>query len=132
MGIKWTDSSHLTDLDFADDLSLLAETSDILQEMTTNLETEAEKVGLKISAEKTKVVQISGGRALYPITVGKQNVDDVKRFTCLGSVMTEDGGVEADVNCRVGKAALVFQRLRPMWTSCVECGQHCYRDMAVQ
>lgn len=53
-GIKWTDSSRLTDLDFADDLSLLAETIDILQEMTTNLETEAEKVGLKISAEKTK------------------------------------------------------------------------------
>jgi len=34
-GIKWTDSSRLTDLDFADDLSLLAETRDILQEMTT-------------------------------------------------------------------------------------------------
>jgi len=50
-GIKWTDSSRLTDLDFADDLSLLAETRDILQEMTTNLETEAEKVGLRSSCE---------------------------------------------------------------------------------
>jgi len=76
MGIKWTVSSCLTDLDF---------TEDILQEMTTNLETEAEKVGLKISAEITKVMQIGGGRAPHPITVGLQNVDDVKRFTYLVS-----------------------------------------------
>jgi len=81
MGIKWTDSSRLTYLDFADDLSPLAETRDILQEMTTNLETEAEKVGLTVSAEKTKVMQISGGGAPNPITVGLQNVDDVERFT---------------------------------------------------
>ena len=85
VGIKLIDSSRLTDLDFADDLSLLAETRDILQEMTTNLESEAEKVGLEISAEKTKVVQIGGGRAPHPITVGLQNVDDVKRFTYLVS-----------------------------------------------
>ena len=103
----------------ADNLSLLAETRDILQKMTTNLEMEAEKIGLKISAEKTKVMQIGGGRAPHPITVGQQNLDDVERFTYLGSVMTEDGGAEADVNCRVGKAASVFQCLRPIWTSCV-------------
>jgi len=119
MGIKWTDSSRLTDLDFADDLSLLAETRDILQEMTTNLQMEAEKVGVKISAEITKVMQIGGGRTPNPITVGLQNVDDVERFTYIGSVMTEDGGAEADVNCRVGKAASVFQCLRLIWTSCV-------------
>ena len=56
-----------------------------MQEMTTNLEMEAEKIGLKISAEKTKVMQIGGGRAPHPITVGLQNVDDVKRFTYLVS-----------------------------------------------
>ena len=52
-------------------------------------------------------------------TVGQQNVDDVECFTYPDSVMTEDGGAEADVNCRVGKAASVFQCLRPIWTSCV-------------
>jgi len=129
MGIKWTDSSRLADLDFLDGLSLLAETRDILQEMTTNLETEAEKVGLKISAEKTKVMQIGGGRAPHPITVGQKNVDDVECFTYLGSVMTEDGGAEADVNCRVGK-----QPQYPALATDMDilCGQHCYKDMAVQ
>ena len=41
-------------------------------------------------------MQIGGGRAPHPITVGQQNLDDVERFTYLGSVMTEDGGAEAD------------------------------------
>jgi len=58
MGIQWTDSTRLTDLDFADDLSLLAQSRVTLHKMTTNLEIEAKKVGLRISAEKTKVIQI--------------------------------------------------------------------------
>jgi len=45
-GTKWTSQSRLTDLNFADDISLLAETSGTLQDMTTNLETEAGKVGV--------------------------------------------------------------------------------------
>jgi len=58
MGIQSTASTRLTDLDFADDLSLLAQSRATLQKMTTNLEIEAKKVGLRISAEKTKVMQI--------------------------------------------------------------------------
>jgi len=60
-------------LDFADDISLLAETRGTLQDMTTNLETEAGKVGLRISANKTKVMQVGEVKVL-------QNVDDVDRF----------------------------------------------------
>jgi len=42
------------------------------------------------------------------MTVGGQNVDDV----ALGSILACDGDAEADVNCRIGKAASVFQRMR--------------------
>jgi len=54
--------------------------------MTTNLETEAGKVGLRISANKTKVMQIVEVEVLQPITVGGKNVDDVGRFIYLGSI----------------------------------------------
>jgi len=50
--MKWTSQSRLTDLDFADDI---ADTKGTLQDMTTNLETEAVKVGLRISANKWDV-----------------------------------------------------------------------------
>ena len=53
-GIKWTSQSRLTDLEFDDDISLVAETRGTLHDMTTNLEMEVENVGLRISANKTK------------------------------------------------------------------------------
>ena len=34
LGIKWTEETRLSDIDFADDISLLAETRDSLQELT--------------------------------------------------------------------------------------------------
>ena len=49
---KWTSQSRLTNLDVVDDI---ADTKGTLQDMTTNLETEAEKVGLRISANKWDV-----------------------------------------------------------------------------
>ena len=49
------------------------------------------------------------------MTVGGQNVDDV----ALGSILACDGDAEADDNCRTGKAASVFQRMRSIWSSSV-------------
>ena len=81
MGIQWTDSTRLTDLDFADDLSLLAQSRVTLQKMTTNLEIEVKKVGLRISAEKTEVMQICREQVTDPITV----VEDRTSMMWIGS-----------------------------------------------
>jgi len=64
-------------------------------------------------------MQVGEVKVLQPITVGGQNVDDVDRFTYLGSILACDGDAEADVNCRIDKAASVFQRMRSIWTSSV-------------
>ena len=50
--------SCLTDLDYADDITILTNKGNVLQEMITELETAAVKIGLRISREKTKVMQI--------------------------------------------------------------------------
>jgi len=41
----------------------------------------------------------------------------VERFTFLGSVLSRDGDVEADINTRLAKAAAVFRRLDNVWRS---------------
>ena len=51
-----------------------------------------------------------------PINIGKQTTEKVKCFTYLGSVVDKIGEVEADVNSRIGKASLTFQRLHPIWS----------------
>uniref|UniRef100_A0A914UPB0 Reverse transcriptase domain-containing protein n=1 Tax=Plectus sambesii TaxID=2011161 RepID=A0A914UPB0_9BILA len=108
--------SRLTDCDFADDVGMLATTKPALQRMTISLEEEAAKVGLRISAEKTKVLTINR-KTKANITVGDKKIEEVKQFTYLGSVMTGDGGSDEDVDARIGKAAAVFKRMRPMWSS---------------
>jgi len=49
----------LADLDFADDIALLSNTRDALQDITTGLPNKGMKLGLRISAEKTKAMTVS-------------------------------------------------------------------------
>lgn len=114
-GIPWTEHSRLTDLDFADDIALMAKTQKVLQEATTSLEEEAARVGLRISTDKTKTLKVTR-KTQVQVSVGNQQIEEVNQFTYLGSIVASTGGADADINCRIGKAAAVFRQLRPIWS----------------
>ena len=57
-GIQQYNRQHLTELDFADDIFLIAKTYRELGDLTYGLYDEESKVGLKVSDEKTKSMQI--------------------------------------------------------------------------
>jgi len=46
-----------------------------------------------------------------------EDLEDVKSFTYLGSIITESRGTEEDVKCRIGQARLAFNTLRPVWNA---------------
>jgi len=50
-GILWQKRNGLTDLDFADDIAIVAEEKNVYQEMTTKLEEQSAQDGLNISRE---------------------------------------------------------------------------------
>ncbi|KAL1272894.1 hypothetical protein QQF64_028756 [Cirrhinus molitorella] len=52
-----------------------------------------------------------------PLNIGQQQIEEVDKFTYLGSILMSDGDSEHDVICRIGKALAVFQRLKPIWTA---------------
>ena len=116
-GIKWDINRCLKDLDFADDLALIAESQHVLQDMTSSLEDTAAKVGLRISSEKTKIMEIGQPANTNSIIVNGIPVEKVNKFTYLGSVLTSDGEVETDINTRIGKAGSVFRNLQNIWKS---------------
>ena len=116
-GIIWEAKRRLTDLDFADDLALIAESSNAIQEMSCSLEVNAAKVGLRISSEKTKAMQIGNGGQLNQIIVNGIPVENVNRFTYLGSKLSSDGQVEADINTRMGLASATFMKMHSIWRS---------------
>ena len=116
-GIMWDTKRRLTDLDFADDLALIAETPQILQEMTSSLEENAAKVGLRISSEKTKTMVVGEHALTNQVVINGICVENVDKFTYLGSVITAEGEVEADINSRIGKAGTAFRNLQSIWRS---------------
>uniref|UniRef100_W5MRK2 Reverse transcriptase domain-containing protein n=1 Tax=Lepisosteus oculatus TaxID=7918 RepID=W5MRK2_LEPOC len=116
-GTQWTEQASLTDLDIAYNIALLAEVRDGLQQLTTNLEKAARKVGLRMSVEKTKVMQISDDQVIVQIPTGQQLVDDVDCFTYPGTVLTKENDLEKELNRRIGKVVAVFQRMHSIWSS---------------
>ena len=67
----------MTDLDFADDVALLSHSATMLQQMTDSLNTAAEKVGLQISCEKSKVSTV-GATTATPTTIGQQALEGAR------------------------------------------------------
>jgi len=56
-GIQWTLTTQPHDLNYTDDICLLSQKLQHMQTKTNNLERIAEKTGLRISKDKTKVMR---------------------------------------------------------------------------
>jgi len=61
-GIQWTLTTQLHDLDFTDDICPLSQNLQHMQIKTEHLALAAEKTGLRISKEKTKVMRANSKR----------------------------------------------------------------------
>ena len=68
-GITWR-IHCLTELDFVDDIALLAEDIGILQQVTISLGTKGSNIGLKISGEMSKIMHIGLSQPTKPVIVG--------------------------------------------------------------
>ena len=84
IGVAFGQSS-VTDLDFADDVSLLAELLELLVPILETMASEAASLGLEVNWQKTKV-QALGCREDMPLTIKVQG-QDVMEFVYLGSLI---------------------------------------------
>ena len=115
-GIQWTLLEQLDDLDFADDLALLSSSHQQMQEKTSKLAVISPQVGLNIHKDKTKILKVSTARE-DPIILQGSKLDEVQAFSYLGSIIDKNGGTDADVRARIGKARAVYLQLKNIWNS---------------
>ena len=115
-GIQWSLVEQLEDLDFADDLALLAHTHTHMQAKTTKLEAVSSKLRLKINTDKTKTIKINSN-VREQIMINNLHIEDVTSFTYLGSVINITGGTDEDILARIGKASGTFSPLASIWRS---------------
>lgn len=108
-GVMISDDLRLTHLGYADDLVYIGESEADIQQFTNNLNKCALKLGLKISAKKTKLIST----VPMAVTLDGVPIESVDKFVYLGSTFSK-GSVTAseEIQVRIGKAAAVFGRLR--------------------
>ena len=92
--------SSFTDLDFADDVSLLADLLELLVPILETTESEAASLGFEVNWQKTKV-QALGCMEDMPLTIKVQSQDVmvVEVFVYLGSLIHSLTGSTCDISC---------------------------------
>ena len=89
---------NITNLRYADNTTLMAESEEKLKSLLMKLKEESEKVGLKLSIQKTKIM------ASGPITsweIDGETVETVSDFIFLGSKITADGDCSHEIKRRL-------------------------------
>ncbi|XP_076059484.1 uncharacterized protein LOC143036121 [Oratosquilla oratoria] len=104
----------LNEMLFADDQSLVHEKEDQLQEHTDSLNTQCKKLDMKISISKTETMKVSRTPSNLKISIDGTPLKQVSEFKYLGSIFTEDGRLNREIETRVQKANSVSYQLAPL------------------
>ena len=93
-----------TDLDFADDVTLLAKMLKVLVLAMTIMQKEAAVFDLQINWSKTKILQVPPSMPCSTVQVADGHVEVVDAFVYLGSMIDSSGGSRGEVLRRIGIA----------------------------
>jgi len=116
-GIRWTLADRLDDLEYTDDICLLAHTFNDIRTKLQRLQKETSKISLKINISKTKEMCIHTPNN-QPLLLNDQQIEQVTEFPYLCSIISKDnGGTDKDVAVRIKKACGVFGMLNTVWRS---------------
>ena len=115
-GIRWNCTTTLEDLDFADDIVLLSSKHQQIQDKTNRLVDNAGRVGLKLNAQKRKVMRTNARRE-DKVMIERKEVEDVEEFVYLGATVTKEGGGTEDIKKRLSKAQGAFYNLKKIWNT---------------
>ena len=92
---------NINNLRYAEDTTLMAESEEELKSLLMKVKEESEKVGLKLSIQKTKIM------ASGPITSWEIDGETVSEFIFLSSKITADG----DCSCEIKRHLLLGRKV---------------------
>ena len=105
---------NISNLRFADDTTLMAESEEELKSLFMKVKVESEKVGLKLNIQKTKIM------ASGPITswqIDGETVETVSDFIFWGSKITTDGDCSHEIKRRLLLGRKVMTNLDSIFKS---------------
>uniref|UniRef100_A0A8C9S512 ribonuclease H n=1 Tax=Scleropages formosus TaxID=113540 RepID=A0A8C9S512_SCLFO len=101
----------LTHLRFADDIVLVAETTDLLQTMLTELDIRSSRVGLKMNRMKTKFMR-SDYATRGRIVVQGDEIEEVEEYVYLGQEVNMRRDMEKEISRRIRAGWKAFNSIK--------------------
>ena len=86
-----------------------------MQEKTSCVAYYSAGIGLNIHRGKSKVLKVNTASTI-PITLEGTILEEVESFTYLGSIIDIQGGTDADIKARIGKARVAFNQMKKVWS----------------
>ncbi|KAK7884420.1 hypothetical protein WMY93_027543 [Mugilogobius chulae] len=109
-GVRFGDH-RISSLLFADDVVLMAPSSQHLQHALGRFAAECEAAGMKISSSKSKAMVLDRKKVPCPLQVGGESLPQVEEFKYLGVLFTSEGKMEHEIDRWIGAASAVMQSL---------------------
>ena len=100
---------------FADDMSLVAPSTEQMQIALETADTVFSKWGLEMSFKKTKVMALGCDVVPSHFHLERGSIETVSCFKYLGSCLAKDGGIGLEVTHRIKAAAYAFHKLKAFW-----------------
>ena len=107
----------LREMLFADDAAIVSHTEEGLQRLVDNLSRACKEFGVTISIKKTEIMcQMTPNDPA--ITIDGKTLSNVQSFRYLGSTITSNATLDAELDTRIAKAAAVMAKLsKRVWNN---------------
>lgn len=107
----------LSQLLFADDTALVAESAEQLQCLVQEFGGVCKRRKLRVNVDKSKVMRIGGSEEpeVLNIRLNGEVMEVVDSFKYLGSCFSSDGGVKGDVCMRIQEGVKAFGAMKKVW-----------------
>jgi len=105
---------------YADELVLMTKEETVLQGMIDKLNEIGSCYGMEMNVEKTKVMRIS--KQPFPVTImiDQKQLENVKCFKYLVSILTKNGTCICEIKSRIAIAKAAFNKNKNLFTSKLE------------
>ena len=112
--------SQITELLYADDQVILANSAEELQNVLTTYDDTFKRFGLQMSYDKTETMVFNADEGLMQqeslITLGKRNIKNVTNFKYLGYTITNSENTSSSLHARIGAAFQKWNELKHVLT----------------
>ncbi|KAJ0019143.1 hypothetical protein NQD34_006712 [Periophthalmus magnuspinnatus] len=107
----WFGNHRILSLLFADDVVLMASSSQDLQQALGRFVAKCEAAGLRISSSKSEAMVLDRKKVACPLRVGGESLPQVKEFKYLGVLFRSEGRMEREIDRCIGAASAVMWSL---------------------